>query len=524
MKTQFIKALIKTMVVNRNFLLLKDRDGNLKINPEHNVLVKNHLGSNLIVELLDGDQLSGEEITAWLQHKSKLLTENRPKNGFFFFEVFIFEGDPGQDKLMAITEGQFHNLLGKTFLKCLTVNLTVNSVERHFKTPKTDLGLSKTIARTLAGGITDNITESDLEELASRKEAEYKIPLQSKIPVITYTLIGLNVLIGLLLYLLSIKSGVSYSQLLITFGAKDNFQILSGEYWRFFTPIFLHANILHLFINCYSLYSVGGLVESIFGRPKFAFVYFVAGITGNILSFIFSTNPGVGASGAIFGLLGALLYFGVNKPALFKSHFGYNIILTILINLGYGFSNAGIDNFAHIGGLIGGFLASGIVFKSEPKRWYTDRRLYLALTVILTFSGLVYGFNNTQSRIIYKINELEKLDQKEDWLRVESKAQEILSLKPSNKNLNAYTLWTLAKAQAMSGKYQEALASAKGLTAIDPPNGHYLQGLFYFDTKQYTLARQELEQAKKAGAKYEIIDKLLGEISGQNSIDGGTNG
>lgn len=516
MKAEFINALIKTMVVNRNFLLLKDRDGNLKINPEHNVLVKDHLGSNLIVELLDGDRLSSEEITAWLQHKNKLLTENKPKNGFFFFEVFIFEGDPGQDKLAAITEGQFHNLLGKTFLKCLTVNLAANSAERHFKTPRTDLGLLKTITRTLAKGMTDNmITDSDLEELAARKEMEYKIPLQSKIPVITYTLIGLNVLVGFLLFLYSIKSGVSYSQLLIYFGAKENFHILSGEYWRFFTPVFLHANILHLFINCYSLYSVGDLVEKIFGRFKFAVVYIVAGITGNILSFIFSTNPGVGASGAIFGLLGALLYFGVNKPALFKSHFGYNIILTILLNLGYGFTNAGIDNFAHIGGLTGGFLASGIVFKSEPKRWYTDRRLYFALTVILTFSGLVYGFNNAQNKIVIKINELEKLDQKEDWPRVESKAKEILELNPNNKNLKTYTLWSLAKAQALSGNYDEALTNAKKLTTIDPPNGHYLQGLFYFDTKQYALARTELEQAKKAGAKYETIDKLLGEIGRQ---------
>ncbi len=513
MKTQFVKALIKAMVDDYNFLLLKDRDGNLKIGEVHNILVKEQMGSPIFIELLDGDRLSGEEITARLQHNSKFLADNKPKNGFFFLEVFIFDSDPGQDKLAAISAGQFQNLFGKTFLKCLSVNLAANSVERHFKSPRTDSGLTKTITRLFATGITGQITDDDLVDLISQKEQEYKIPVQPKAPVITYTLIGINLIAAVILFLYSIKSGVSYNQLLIDFGAKDNYHILSGEYWRFITPIFLHANILHLFINCYSLFAVGDLVEKIFGRFRFLTVYFIAGIMGNIASFVFSTNPGVGASGSIFGLLGALMFFGILKPALFKSHFGHNVILTILINLGYGFTNASIDNFAHIGGLIGGFLASGMVAKPELKRWYTNRYLYAALTVILAFSGLVYGFNNTQNKIVLKVTELEKLDQDENWIQVELKAKEILKLNPSDKRTKAFILWTLAKAQALSGKYSEALNSAKSLTTIDPPNGHYLQGLFYFDIRQYALAREELERAKKAGARYEMIDKLLGEIN-----------
>lgn len=502
------------MVGDGNFLLLKERSGNSIIGKGHNILVKEHPGSSLVVELLDGDQLSAGEIAARLQNNRRLLTESKPKQGFFFFEVFVFEDSPAQDKLAAINEGQFHNLPGKTFLKCLTVNLAANTVERHFKVPITDLGLSKTITRLFAEGFTNAICDDEHEELVSKKEAEYKIPLRSTTPVITYALIGINVLIGFLLFFYSQKSGVSYGQLLVDFGAKENFRILSGEYWRFLTPIFLHANVVHLFINCYSLYAIGVLVEKIFGRFKFAVVYFLAGITGNILSFIFSSNPGVGASGSIFGLLGALLFFGIINPALFKSHFGHNVILTILINLGYGFTNAGIDNFAHMGGLVGGFLASGIVFASDQKQWYANRYLYLALTVILACSGLVYGFNNTLNKIVFKINELEKLERSENWAQVESKAQEILRLKPSDQNLKAYTLWALVKAQALSGNYREAITNAKKLKSIDPQNGHYLLGLLYYDTGQYDLARKELKQARKAGVKQEVIDELLKKIDG----------
>ncbi|MGE5605626.1 MAG: rhomboid family intramembrane serine protease [Bacteroidota bacterium] len=513
MKAQFVKAFIKTMVGDHNFLLLKDRDGNLKIGEVHNILAKEQLGSNIFIELLDGDGLSGPEITARLQHNRTFLAENKQKNGFFFLEIFIFESNPNEDKLASIQAGQYHNLMGKTFLKCLTIDLTTNRVERHFKMPRTDLGLSKTITRLLETGINDLITDDDLVELISQKEQEYKMPIQSKAPIITYSLIGLNVIAAVIIFLYSIKSGIGYNQLLIDFGAKDNSHILSGEYWRFITPIFLHANILHLLINCYSLFAVGDLVEKIFGRFRFLTVYFCAGIMGNIASFVFSSNPGVGASGSIFGLLGALLFFGILKPALFKSHFGHNVILTILINLGYGFTTAGIDNFAHIGGLIGGFLAAGIVAKSEPKHWFTNRYLYFAFATILAFSGLIYGFNNPQNKIALKIAELEKLDQGENWVQAESKAKEILKLNPSDKRTKVYILWTLAKAQAFSGKYSEAIVTAKELTAIDPANGHYLQGLLYYDIRQYALARIELEDAKRTGAKSEMIDKLLKEIS-----------
>ena len=512
MKAQFYKALIRSLLDEHNFLLLKDRGGTPVLSPEHSILIKKHLGSTIFVELIDGDKLSGEAITARLQHNTSFLATNKPQNGIFFFEIFIFEAGPDQDQLAAVKTGQFQNPIDKTFLKCLTVNLATQSVERHFNLPETDVGLTKTITRLFTAGTSETTSYSELVELAYQKEQEYQVTLRSKEPLITYVFIGLNVIIWALLSLYSMKSGLSYNHLLISFGAKDNFQILSGEYWRFLTPIFLHANLFHLFINCYSLYAVGNLVERIFGRFRFVIVYLIAGIMGNILSFIFSTNPGVGASGSLFGLLGSLLFFGILKPGLFKSHFGHNIILTIVLNLGYGFTNAGIDNFAHIGGLIGGFLASGIVLSSNKKRWYTNPLFYFCFTIITVCAGLMYGFNNTQNQVMLKINQLDKLDQAQNWTQAELKAKEILRLKPGNKGIRVYTLWTLAKAQALSGKYSEALVTAKELTAIDPANGHYLQGLFYYDLRQYARAREELERAKRAGVKYEAIDGLLEEI------------
>lgn len=512
MKTKFIHSLIKDMIEKNDFMPLRDGSGNLNLDRPVNILTKDSFGSYIIIELLDGDQLSSEEISARLQENKRLLTDLKTGVVHYFLEVFIFETKPDNDKQEAFISCQSQKVMGKKYLKCLSVELSTGSVNKYFKVPISDFGISKAARNILAKGIPEEVDSAEIEEIALQKQKDYKIEFKAKVPVFTYALISINIIVSALIYLYSMKSGISYSQLLMDFGAKIDFNILTGEYWRFVTPIFLHANMVHLLINCYSLYAIGVSVEKIFGRFRFLTVYFIAGIMGNLLSFMFSPTPGVGASGAIFGLLGTLLYFGLEKPALFRVYFGRNVLLTIFINLTYGFSKAGIDNFAHIGGLIGGFLASGIVAKPEKRHWYFNRYLYLILTIFIAFSGLAYGFNNKQSKIIVKANELETLDKAEDWDKVEMKAEEILNLKPGNTDLEISVLWTLVKAEALNQKYDEAVEHAKDLMRIDPQNGHYMLGILYYDMEQYDLSKEELLKAKNAGASNEQIDQILGEI------------
>ena len=119
---------------------------------------------------------------------------------------------------------------------------------------------------------------------------------------LTYVLISINVVVWLFIKLYANYKGVFEGSLLTVFGAKDNTLIMSGQYWRFLTPVFLHNDITHLLVNSYSLYILGTTVEKLIGRPRFLFTYIIAGITGSIMSFMFSTYRAVGASGAIFGL------------------------------------------------------------------------------------------------------------------------------------------------------------------------------------------------------------------------------
>jgi membrane associated rhomboid family serine protease len=143
--------------------------------------------------------------------------------------------------------------------------------------------------------------------------------------------------------------------------AKVNQLIMAGQYWRLLTPAFFHGNLMHLAVNCYSLYNIAPPLERLGGSPRLVVTYIIAAIAGNVASFYGSPAPSLGASGAVFGLGGALaMYFYQNK-SLYGKKSDYvlkQLWQTLLINMMYGFANPRIDNYGHLGGLIGGAVAA----------------------------------------------------------------------------------------------------------------------------------------------------------------------
>lgn len=147
---------------------------------------------------------------------------------------------------------------------------------------------------------------------------------------------------------------------LIAFGAKYTPAIIKGQYWRLITPIFLHANLLHLGLNMLNFLLLGLMIEHIFGHVRFILIYLLTGIFSILASLVFAPlEISVGASGAIFGLVGAYSAFILIHREAFRYHgilaLGW-LILVIGINIGLGFVIPGIDNYAHVGGLLSGCL------------------------------------------------------------------------------------------------------------------------------------------------------------------------
>lgn len=205
-------------------------------------------------------------------------------------------------------------------------------------------------------------------------------------PIVTSILIVINVLIFLFGFLFGT------SDFLINSFSVFGPYIRAGEYYRLITGAFIHVDLLHILFNMYALYILGSQAESFFGRFKFLLIYFVSAITGSLLSILLNgSTPSIGASGAIFGILGALLYFGYNYRVYLGSTLVKELVPILIINLSLGFLIPGIDNFAHIGGVVGGYLVSmALGFKENKKT--IDRIngiviffIYLAFLLFMNF-------------------------------------------------------------------------------------------------------------------------------------------
>ncbi len=169
-----------------------------------------------------------------------------------------------------------------------------------------------------------------------------------------------DILMSVLANAINVQNDDSLANVLIADGAKYNEAMLQGQYWRFVTPIFLHANLLHVGLNMLNFVVLGVFIERIVGHLRFLLIYIVTGVVSIIASFVFSPQEiSVGASGAIFGLVGAYSIFVLVHRQAFNRG-GIPALLWLLfiigLNLSIGFFVQNVDNFAHLGGLLSGFL------------------------------------------------------------------------------------------------------------------------------------------------------------------------
>ncbi len=212
-----------------------------------------------------------------------------------------------------------------------------------------------------------NVTK-DINEKTEKENKVYESTFKPKKIVITSILIIVCISIFFLTFIAS--GGNLSARNLLNYGAIFAPYIKTGGWHllRLISGTFLHANIFHLLFNMYALYIIGIQLENYVGKKKFLIIYLISAISGSLLSCIFSESVSVGASGAIFGLLGALLYFGYHYRLYLGSVLRNQIVPLIIANLLLGFVISGIDNAAHIGGLIGGYLsmmALGVEGKSD---------------------------------------------------------------------------------------------------------------------------------------------------------------
>ncbi len=217
----------------------------------------------------------------------------------------------------------------------------------------------------------DNPYSSEMPE-AQQTVARVSVVPEAKEPTVTYVILGVTIAVFLLQLASQTLLGLDIPASL---GAKVNSAILQGQIWRLITPVLLHGGLTHIFFNMYALLSIGREVELYYGHKRYLLLYLLGGFAGNVLSFLITPNPSYGASTAIFGLIAAEGIFIYKNRKFFKNSRAMliNTAVVIGINLFIVGMIPNIDNFGHLGGLLGGALFAwfaGPVW--EPRGFFQD--------------------------------------------------------------------------------------------------------------------------------------------------------
>ncbi len=232
------------------------------------------------------------------------------------------------------------------------------------------------------------------EEAQPEPEPRRRIQIPQLDPYVTYTFMGISILFFLIQ--LSTQSFLNLD-LPAAYGVKSNRLIRMGQYWRLLTPVLLHGSLLHLGFNMYALYILGRRLERYFGHGRFLALYVLGGFCGNIFSFLLTEANSLGSSTAIFGLLGAEGVFLYQNRELLGDRFRQaisQIIQVAVINLLIGLS-PGIDNWGHIGGLLGGVAftwLAGPIFQVEgisPLLQLKDQRSTSTVTLVFVLIAFI---------------------------------------------------------------------------------------------------------------------------------------
>ena len=363
MKELFSNNIGKKLIENKGFIIV-DTSAISALIMKY-TLVKEKQGTLYLLNFADADILNfnnSEGIKENCHNEMSVFKVNTRANSIVYYKVFVSSSGLLPEVVSNILSYYKRSIIEKCTFVPVIVDLATNKI-----TSGGDESIDRVgVLSTLYEGIDekDNYTNlNDLEAVLKgvesenaytsleHKETSYK-------PYVTYFIMAINIIVFILM---TMSGGTENLDVLTKFGAKVNSKIIQGEYWRLLTCAFIHIGIPHIVFNMYGLFNLGTIVEKIFGSKKYIFIYLCSALLGSIGSFIFSPAISAGASGAIFGLFGALLYLGQKNPKMFTTSFGINVLIVIGFNLIYGFSNSGIDNFAHIGGLIGGYISANIV-------------------------------------------------------------------------------------------------------------------------------------------------------------------
>jgi rhomboid protease GluP len=342
---------------------------------------------------------------------------------------------------------------------------------------------------------------------------------------LTQVFLGANLAIFLAMILASGSIEEFSGELRVHFGANFGPLTLSGDYWRLFTYMFLHGGIMHIAFNMWCLWDLGKLCESLYGRWTFAAVYVITGIGAGVASV--GWNPSVlsvGASGAIFGLAGALVasfYLGeFSLPNIAIRGTLRSLLFFVGFNVLLGSVFPGTDNAAHAGGLVTGLILGALIARVAPQHDAPLRRAGVVAVGALVVLGGAVGIAQWRGGQMRLARTFQSLSENgEDRI---SQLQSIVKQQPNS----AQAHYTLARAYLSQDQLPEAEAEFKRVLELQPQdtNARLDLGMVYWSEKRPEEAKAVFTQvlaqdAKNANAHLGIGLALADEEKHQDAIE-----
>jgi rhomboid protease GluP len=324
-------------------------------------------------------------------------------------------------------------------------------------------------------------------------------------PRATYALIGLMAAA----FVASVILGGSRDpSVLFRLGAQDAESVWEGEWWRLLTSIFLHAGPVHLLFNGVSLYVLGQALEPPLGVRRFLLLFFVSGVTASLATLVFVRDVlSVGASGAVFGLAGFLLADELTQRRLYRRvklvggprwRPRVSIIPMLLLNLALGVAIREINNYAHVGGLVAGFLLGTAWIEAHLRKPVRSAAAALALGVLI--GGLALAGFRPAFTWVPAFREATVASAAGEWERAYAAFTRAIE---SGGDRRAHLFAQRAFAAVKAGRYEEALADANRALALDPENAsfRYLRATIYSLRGDRAAALADARAACEAGVE-----------------------
>jgi membrane associated rhomboid family serine protease/Flp pilus assembly protein TadD len=312
---------------------------------------------------------------------------------------------------------------------------------------------------------------------------------------LTHVIFGANVAVFIAMVLAS--GSVDFAHLdPRPWGANYGPFTLSGQWWRLFTYMFLHGDIIHIGMNMWCLWNLGPLCEAVYGRWTYAAVYVITGIAGGLASVAW--NPGVlsvGASGAIFGLAGALIasfYLGeFSLSGISIRGTLSSLVFFAVFNLAFGGFFGGIDNACHIGGLVSGLILGALIARAAPQNEAIGRRVGVLALVALLVATAGLGVQRWRGLPMRRFAIAEESAQK-SVTRMIAELQKKVQQSPRDASAH----YALAHAYFTEGDWQEGVSELKRVLELEPKNtdARFDLASSYLNQQQPKLAQEQFAE------------------------------